>query len=259
MVYYREEFPIATTTVTVKAGATATANMVSNEASRTILWQIGDLDGQPTGFRNAANQLRMHPTDTRMSSWAPLTFAQGAAVCKFSLPIIFSHQISTYQIIRSNTDSAAGFPMAQVKAVNDPTTITFTLTSTTAAAAAYIRVATTLSFAGGRPSITINGHTYSAAAPTKIDSRGLTRGAYRGYGEVYDFALAAGVLVSGTNTLAITCISGSSGDDFLEPNFVSFTSSCLPILPCNDADWVLLNRSTTLYSFGARCFLDRCF
>jgi rhamnogalacturonan endolyase len=112
--------------------------------------------------------------------------------------------------------------MAQVKAVNDATTITFTLSSTDAAAAANIRVATTLSFAGGRPSITINGKTYSAAAPTKIDSRGLTRGAYRGYGEVYDFALAAGVLVSGANTLAISCISGSTGDDFLEPNFVSF-------------------------------------
>lgn len=60
------------------------------------------------------------------------------------------------------------------------------------------------------------------AAPTRIDSRGVTRGAYRGYGEAYEFAIPAGTLVSGKNTITISVASGSSGATFLSPNFVSF-------------------------------------
>lgn len=59
------------------------------------------------------------------------------------------------------------------------------------------------------------------AAPTKIDSRGLTRGGYRGYGESYDYTIPSGTIISGTNTVTINAISGSSGDAFLGPNFVS--------------------------------------
>ncbi|KAG8684145.1 hypothetical protein FRC09_015583 [Ceratobasidium sp. 395] len=50
----------------------------------------------------------------------------------------------------------AGFPMAQIKAVNNPTTIKFTLTSSQTGAAT-LRIGTTLSFAGGRPQVTVNG------------------------------------------------------------------------------------------------------
>ena len=43
-------------------------------------------------------------------------------------------------------------------------------------------VATTLSFAGGRPAVTVNSWSGTVpAAPTKIDSRGVTRGTWRGY------------------------------------------------------------------------------
>ena len=40
------------------------------------------------------------------------------------------------------------------------------------------------------------------AAPTEIESRGVTRGAYRGYGEVYDVELSDGILIEGTNTVS---------------------------------------------------------
>jgi rhamnogalacturonan endolyase len=58
------------------------------------------------------------------------------------------------------------------------------------------------------------------AAPTKIDSRGLTRGAYRGFGEVYDYAIPAGKLFSGSNSITVSCTSGSSGAGFLAPNVI---------------------------------------
>jgi rhamnogalacturonan endolyase len=54
-------------------------------------------------------------------------------------------------------------------------------------------------------------------APKAIDSRAVTRGAYRGNGEVYDFAVTT---VKGANTITISVASGSSGTTFLSPNFV---------------------------------------
>ncbi|KAL4997967.1 galactose mutarotase-like domain-containing protein [Aspergillus recurvatus] len=84
-----------------------------------------------------------------------------------------------------------------------------------------IRIATTLSFAGARPQITLNDDECAAPeAPSKIDSRGVTRGAYRGYGEVYTCEFEVGSLVNGQNSVYIGVVSGSSGDEFLSPNFI---------------------------------------
>lgn len=101
---------------------------------------------------------------------------------------------------------------------NNPLTIKFTGTDSDAAT---LRVGTTLAFAGCRPSVVVNSYSPTTPpAPTKIDSRGLTRGAYRGFGEVYDYAIPAGKLVSGSNTITINCASGSSGSGFLAPNVI---------------------------------------
>lgn len=198
MVLYQEELLVGTTTVTVKAGSTTSKSLAATTQTRTTLWQIGDWDGQPTGFRNAANQLRMHPSDTRMSSWGPLTYTVG-------------------------TSALTDVPMALFKDVNNPLTIKFTSTTT---AAATLRIGTTLAFSNGRPQATINSYTGAAPdSPVKVDSRGVTRGAYRGYGEIYDVAVPAGTLIKGSNTITINVISGNSGDDFLSPNFVSVPSS----------------------------------
>ncbi|KAJ0308869.1 hypothetical protein COL5a_011287 [Colletotrichum fioriniae] len=194
MVLYQTEFKVATSSVTVSAGKTTTANIASTLAARTTLWKIGDYDGQPTGFRNADKQLRMHPSDSRMSSWGPLTYTVG-------------------------TSAVGDFPMAIFTAVNNPVTIKFNLAS--APGAATLRIATTLAFASGRPQAKVNSWTGPApAAPTKIDSRGVTRGAYRGLGEVYDVSIPAGTLVSGANTITINVISGSSGDTYLSPSVI---------------------------------------
>ncbi|KAL4799374.1 Rhamnogalacturonase B, N-terminal-domain-containing protein [Aspergillus venezuelensis] len=195
MKYYQGEFSVAETSVSVSAGSSTSQDISGSVTTGTTIFKIGEWDGTPTGFRNAENQLRMHPSDSRMSDWGPLTYTVG-------------------------TSSLSDFPMAVFKSVNDPLTIVFTATADQTGAAT-LRIGTTLSFAGGRPQATVNDFTGDApAAPTNLNSRGVTRGAYRGFGEVYDVALPEGTIVEGENTITISIISGSSGDTFLSPNVV---------------------------------------
>lgn len=198
MVLYQTELQVASKSITVSAGGTTSSSISATSdittGSHTTVFQIGDWDGQPTGFRNAANQLRMHPSDSRMSSWGPLTYTVGSS-------------------------TVGQFPMALFKTINSPVTIKFTLSSAISKAAT-LRIGTTLAFASGRPQVTVGSFTKAFSAPTKIDSRGVTRGAYRGLGEVYDATIPAGTLVAGTNTITIEVISGSSGDTYLNPNFI---------------------------------------
>lgn len=114
-----------------------------------------------------------------MSPWGPLTYTVGSSAL---------------------TD----FPMAVFKGTNDPVTIRFTLSAAQASGAATLRIGTTLAFTQGRPAVTVNGKALATPpAPTKIDSRGVTRGAYRGYGERYDLAVGSGGLVAGSNTVSL--------------------------------------------------------
>lgn len=196
MVLYQTEFKVASQSVTVAAGKATAANIASTlEAPTTSLFKIGEYDGQPTGFMNADKIQRMHPSDGRMTAWKAATYTVGS----------------------SALDT---FPMAIFQTVNNPVTIAFTLEAAPSGAAT-LRIATTLSFASSRPQAKVNSWTATApAAPTKIDSRGVTRGAYRGFGEVYDVTVPAGTLVAGSNTITITSLSGSSGDTYLNPNFI---------------------------------------
>ncbi|KAL4945690.1 hypothetical protein BDV06DRAFT_230156 [Aspergillus oleicola] len=197
---YQDELLAGTTTVDVTAGATATASVsATNEiitADRTTIFQIGEYDGTPVGLRNAQSQLIMHPSDDRMDDWNPTPFVVG-------------------------TSSDSDFPMAIFTDVNNNFEIQFTLDETIDADTVTVRVATTLAYAGGRPQVTLNDSEGDAPdAPTDIDSRGVTRGAYRGYGEVYTFDFDAGALVDGDNSVYISVVSGSSGSEFLSPNVI---------------------------------------
>ncbi|KAG8911112.1 hypothetical protein FRC01_005922 [Tulasnella sp. 417] len=107
-----------------------------------------------------------------------------------------------------------------IKSVNNPTTIKFTLSSSQTGAAT-LRIGSTIAFAGGRPQVTVNSWLGPApGAPVDLNSRGFTRGTYRGNNVIYEVSIPSGVLVSGTNNIYINVISGSSGDTFLSPNFV---------------------------------------
>ncbi|KLU82512.1 hypothetical protein MAPG_01584 [Magnaporthiopsis poae ATCC 64411] len=199
MVLYQTEYKVASVaSVKVSAGKTTTADIASGfrpAAKANSLFKIGEYDGQPTGFRNADKFLRMHPSDRRMASWGPVNYTVGSS-------------------------KPADFPMAQFAAVNNPTTIRFKLDSAPANGAT-LRIATTLSFANARPRATVNGWGGpSPPAPTRINSRGVTRGAYRGWGDVYDVKIPAGTLKAGENTITIGTLSGSSGGSFLSPNFI---------------------------------------
>ncbi|EUC54268.1 polysaccharide lyase family 4 protein, partial [Rhizoctonia solani AG-3 Rhs1AP] len=192
---YKKELEVATGSVTVAAGKTTTLSLTSTESLPTLIWQIGVPDGTPSGFLNADKIETEHPSDSRMISWGPVTYTIGSS-------------------------SASSFPMAQFIDVNNPTTIKWTAT-TSQIGARTLRIRTTSFYNGGRPSVQVNNWTSSTpAAPTKIDSRGVTRGTWRGLNQMYEYSILSGMLVAGSNTITITIVSGSGGDDFLSPSVV---------------------------------------
>lgn len=192
---FQGELEAGSGSVTVTAGRTSSITLSSTLNRPSTIWSIGTVDGTPAGFLNANNIEHMHPSDSRMSNWGPITFTIG-----------------------SSSDSA--FPLAQFKDVNNPTTIRWTASSSQIGART-LRIRTTEAFAGGRPQITVNSFTSNAPSPpTAVDSRGVTRGTWRGLNQVYDFSIPAGTLVTGLNTIQINVISGSAGTGFLSPNFV---------------------------------------
>lgn len=159
------------------------------------LFQIGDFNGQPFGFKNADKFLRMHPSDARMGAWNST-----------SPYVVGSSAIST-------------FPMAVFKDIG-PVTVRFNITAPQRLRIVTLMIGTTLSFQGGRPDVAINGVKLTTPpAPIEIQSRGVTRGAYRGYGEIYTWRVIN--LVVGQNNMTIGVASGSSGVQFLSPNYVS--------------------------------------
>ncbi|THG99407.1 hypothetical protein EW026_g2936 [Hermanssonia centrifuga] len=183
-----------TASVTVSAGGTASIALTASASRPSTIWSVGTADGTPVGLLNADKIQTMHPSDTRMSSWGPITFTIG--------------------------NSVSSFPMAQFKDMNNPTIIKWAASSSQIGART-LRIRTTSAFAGGRPQITINSWASGEpAAPTAVDSRGVTRGTWRGLNQLYDLAIPSGTLVTGSNTITINVISGSSGDGFLSPNFV---------------------------------------
>ncbi|KAL1758883.1 polysaccharide lyase family 4 protein [Schizophyllum commune] len=189
LLVYEFELAIASQSVTISAGNVGSSNIASTIDRPDVIWQIGDYDGTPRGFLNA------DPSDSRMGNWAVSSFTVG--------------------------NDASGFPMAIFKDVG-AAKVTFTLSSGQGGART-LDIATTLAFAGGRPQVTINNWTSdNPAAPSQPDSRGVTRGTWRGNNILYSYSVPDGTLLTdgSTNTLTINVISGSSGSQYLSPNFV---------------------------------------
>ncbi|KAG8688067.1 hypothetical protein FRC11_006114 [Ceratobasidium sp. 423] len=191
---YKSELAVSTETVTVTAGSTITNNMQSAESSPTVIWQIGDFDGTPRGFLNSDMIETMHPSDNRMHDWLR-TFTVGQQDIGY-------------------------FPMAIFKDIG-PVTVRWALSSSQLGART-LEIGVTLAFAGGRPQVVINGWTGPApAAPNQPDSRGVTRGTWRGNNTRYTVSIPDGVLISSAvNVMTINVISGSSGSVYLSPNVV---------------------------------------
>jgi len=187
MTVYKNELAVWTGSATVTAGGATTFNTqtVTDPSSTATIWRIGNWDGTPNEFLNGETIMIRHPSDSRNSSWGPVTYAVGSATNKF--------------------------PAVQFRADNSPTTVTFSLTSTQAAAAHVLKIGITDAVYGGRPSVTINGHTLSSpSASTQPDGRSFTVGTYRGNNTTYSWTVPAADFVSGSNTMTITPISGTT-------------------------------------------------
>jgi rhamnogalacturonan endolyase len=118
------------------------------------------------------------------------------------------------------TSKASDFPMAIFAKTGGTVNVVFDLTAAQAGAALTLRVGTTLSFKGGRPQPRIGA--WSGATPKvpkDLNSRGITRGGYRGFGEVYDFPIPAGTLKAGRNTLSLG-VAGSGDAEYLSANYI---------------------------------------
>ena len=202
MTLYKKELAVLTTTVTVGT-STVTEDLHYVEPQEPFIFRIGELDGKPDGFRNADLIADMHPSDVRMKPWGPLTYTVGES------PL-------------------SDFPMAQFqRAVNNPTTIRFTL-GRGAVKPHTLRIGITLAFGGGRPVVTVNPGTPQAwTGPTppstrgaQPESRGVTRGTYRGNNMEFTVNIPAHAFVAGENTITISVASGEGGTGFLSPSFV---------------------------------------
>ena len=201
---YDGELEVGRRAVTVAAGATTTANIVNSfYLPANPIFRIGTFDGSPIGFLNADKIETMHPSDIRMANWA-------------GLPNF---------VVGTNTD--AQFPMAQFMGVNNSQRFTFTLSAAQVQNLTF-RVGITLGFSGARPKITVNaGQSYAwtsgnPTASSDLNSRGVTRGTWRGNNQLYTFGIPSTSFRAGTNTIDMGMISGSyvSGQTWLSPNAV---------------------------------------
>ena len=120
---YQGELAVATGAVTVTAGGETTGQNIDSAwvTPAAPIFRIGAWDGTPSGFLNWSNLTWMHPSDSRMASWGPVTYTVGSS-------------------------TAASFPAYQFKDVNNPTTVKFTLTPAQVAART-VRIGITAAYA----------------------------------------------------------------------------------------------------------------
>lgn len=185
----------STTTVTVTAGHTSTIALSGNVPATGTIFQLGAWDGTPRGFLNADKIETMHPSDVRMANW----------------------NVGTVNV----SSGAGAVPMAMFKSVNSPLNLNFSL-SAVPSRGATLRIGITVGFDSGRPAVSIGGwNSPSSASPPSVNlnSRSITRGTWRGVNQTYTFSIPASALHTGTNTLAISVLSGSTGTTYLSPAF----------------------------------------
>ncbi|KAL4155189.1 hypothetical protein PRNP1_007302 [Phytophthora ramorum] len=185
---YKKQLAVSSDSVLITAGSTKTQTLdVTYELESSPIWRIGEWDGTPDGFLNAANIHTMHPSDSRLDTWVDsLTFAPG-------------------------TDDDSTFPMAMFRAVNDPITLSFTLTSGQAADARTLKIGLTLAQSSGRCSVTVNSDwTADVPASVAVSTRGVTRGVTLGNYKLYEYTIPTSALLTGTNEIKLSIASGST-------------------------------------------------
>jgi rhamnogalacturonan endolyase len=194
---YKGELAVHTGSVTVTAGGTTTLNTIevtADPSDSAAIWRIGDWNGAPTGFKNAALMTYAHPSDTRSVAWT-----------------------GSYTV---GTSATSAFPAYQWRDVNDGMLVDFTLTAAQAATAHTLNIGISTAFLNGRPRATVN--SWVSSIPTAVSepsTRSLTVGSYRGNNHSYSWTVPASALKAGANTLRIDVVSGSTGTGYLSPGF----------------------------------------
>ncbi|AWT46146.1 MULTISPECIES: rhamnogalacturonan lyase B N-terminal domain-containing protein [Streptomyces] len=197
---YKGELAVCTTSVTVAAGATTTLNTITVPSSgdpgnASAIWRIGEWDGTPGGFKNAALMTYAHPSDVRAASW-------------------------TGNVVVGSGTETSSFPCYLWKDVNSGILVYFRLTAAQAAAAHILRIGVTTAYANGRPQVTVNDAWTSAAPspPVQPSTRSLTVGSYRGNNHTFTYSVPASAWLTDTsryNTLRIDVVSGSGTTSYL--------------------------------------------
>lgn len=209
-VLYKGELEVATNVgVVVRANATTSKNIFSQELKPLWLWRIGEWDGSPVGFKNARkatnglypNDLMvnsMHPSDIRMANWSNTACTTNPYVIGRSIP--------------------SEFPCYSWISVNTPV-IKFVLTPAQIKKR-VLRVGITTAFSGARPGVTLNNYNAGYPSPSvQADYRNLTTGIYRGNNTTFTYSLPASAFVVGTNTISLWLVSGSRNT--ATPNFLN--------------------------------------
>ena len=196
---HKGELAVYTTSVTVTAGGTTTLNTITipttnDPGNATAVWRLGDWDGTPSGFKNAALMTYAHPSDVRAASW-------------------------TGNVVIGSGGETAAFPAYLWKDVNSGLIVYFKLTAAQAAAAHTLRIGVTTAYANGRPQIAVNGWTSSIPSPPgQPSTRSLTVGSYRGNNHTFSYSVPASAWLTDTsqyNVLRIYVVSGSGTTGYL--------------------------------------------
>jgi rhamnogalacturonan endolyase len=197
---YDRELAVASRNVTIEAGKTASADLAASLLIPPAIFGIGTWDGTPSEFMNGDKIHDHHPSDSIMKPFVDGNFTIGKS-------------------------RDADWPLGMWREVNSNQRITFTLTPQQAKTPLTLRIGITLAFSGGRPFIDVNAGApgaWTSKLPPQSEqpqqSRGITRGTYRGNNDTFAFDLPATSLRAGANTIDIHVNSGNkSTPGFLAP------------------------------------------
>ncbi|KAE8906311.1 hypothetical protein PF005_g19206 [Phytophthora fragariae] len=182
---YKKQLAVGTASVNVTEGSSASESIdVSYNMSVNPIWRIGEWDGTPDGFLNADKIHKMHPSDSRMDAWGPITFAAGS-------------------------DNDSKFPMAMFRGANDGMKVTFDLSDAQAGQDRKLKIGVTLSRVSAGVGIKVNDFQTESFETLAIKTRGVTRGVTLGNYKLYEFAIPSSALVAGSNTMTLSIATAS--------------------------------------------------
>ncbi|WP_019060603.1 rhamnogalacturonan lyase B N-terminal domain-containing protein [Streptomyces prunicolor] len=206
---FKGELAVHSQSVAVTAGGTTslhTLNITGDPSTASTVWRLGNWDGTPGEFKNAALMTYAHPSDARAEKW-------------------------TGNVTIGSGSEAASFPAYIWKDVNNGVLVYFKLTAAQAAAAHTLRVGVTTAYINARPQVTVNDWVSAIPTPpTQPSTRDLTTGSYRGNNHTFVFNVPSSAWSSDAtqyNVLKINVVSGSTGSGFLSPG-TSF--DCIDLL-----------------------------